>query len=96
MQEEFRNDKQVHLRMLKYVPHAVMKLLENIPFLWEQVHEVPVLYHITGAITFVNEIPRVIEPVYHTQWSKQYVACYASREAGPLALQANEVSPLRR
>ena len=54
---KWRNDKRVHLGALKYVPHAVMKLLENIPYPWEQVREVPVLYHITGAITFVNEIP---------------------------------------
>jgi pre-mRNA-processing factor 8 len=24
---------------------------------------VPALYHISGAITFVNEVPKVIEPV---------------------------------
>jgi pre-mRNA-processing factor 8 len=71
---KFRNDKRVHLGALKYVPHAVMKLLENIPFPWEQVREVPVLYHITGAITFVNEIPRVIEPIYHAQWSSMWLA----------------------
>ncbi|KAI0338909.1 pre-mRNA-processing-splicing factor [Trametopsis cervina] len=71
---KFRNDKRVHLGALKYVPHAVMKLLENIPYPWEQVREVPVLYHITGAITFVNEIPRVIEPVYHAQWSSMWLA----------------------
>jgi pre-mRNA-processing factor 8 len=71
---KFRNDKRVHLGALKYVPHAVMKLLENLPFPWEQVREVPVLYHITGAITFVNEIPRIIEPVYHAQWSTMWLA----------------------
>ncbi len=89
---KFRNDKRVHLGALKYVPHAVLKLLENIPFPWEvrplnyisktclwtlfkqQVREVPVLYHITGAITFVNETPRVIEPVYHAQWSTMWIA----------------------
>ena len=71
---KFRNDKRVHLGALKYVPHAVMKLLENIPLPWEQVREVPVLYHITGAITFVNEIPRVIEPIYHAQWSSMWLA----------------------
>lgn len=32
------------------------------------------LYHITGAITFVNEIPRVIEPAYHAQWSTMWLA----------------------
>jgi pre-mRNA-processing factor 8 len=34
----------------------VLKLLENMPMPWEQVREVPVIYHITGAITFVNEV----------------------------------------
>ena len=58
-----------------------MKLLENIPYPWEQAHEVPVLYHITGAITFVNEIPHVIEPVYHAQWSTMRLAmCRAKRD----------------
>lgn len=32
---KFRNDKRVHLGALKYIPHAVMKLLENIPCPWE-------------------------------------------------------------
>lgn len=53
---------------LKYMPHAVLKLLENMPMPWEQIRDVPVLYHITGAISFVNEIPWVIEPVYIAQW----------------------------
>lgn len=50
------------------MPHAVLKLLENMPMPWEQIRDVKVLYHITGAITFVNEIPWVIEPVYIAQW----------------------------
>ncbi|KAK6992802.1 NUC069, PrP8 N-terminal domain-containing protein, partial [Favolaschia claudopus] len=29
---KFRNDKRVHLGALKYVPPAVIKLLENIPY----------------------------------------------------------------
>ena len=71
---KFRAEKRVHLGALKYVPHAMLKLLENIPMPWEQVREVPVLYHITGAITFVNETPRVIEPVYHAQWATMWLA----------------------
>ena len=71
---KFGNNKWVHLGALKYVPHTVMKLLENIPYPWEQVREVPMLYHITGAITFVNKIPHVIEPVYHAQWSTMWLA----------------------
>jgi len=70
---KFRHDKRVYLGALKYVPHAVYKLLENMPMPWEQVRNVKVLYHITGAITFVNEIPRVIEPVYIAQWGTMWI-----------------------
>lgn len=38
-----------------------------------QVKEVKVLYHITGAISFVNEIPLVIEPVYIAQWGTMWI-----------------------
>lgn len=62
-------DKRSHLGSLKYMPHAILKLLENIPQPWELAKEVKVLYHTTGAITFVNEVPRVIEPVYTAQWA---------------------------
>jgi pre-mRNA-processing factor 8 len=37
------------------------------------VRNVKVLYHITGAITFVNEIPWVIEPIYFAQWSSMWI-----------------------
>ncbi|ORX74619.1 Prp-8-prov protein [Linderina pennispora] len=70
---KFRHDKRVYLGALKYVPHAVLKLLENMPMPWEQVREVPVLYHVTGAITFVNQIPWVIEPVYLAQWGTMWI-----------------------
>ena len=62
--KKYRHDKRVYLGALKYIPHAVFKLLENMPMPWEEVRDVSVLYHITGAITFVNEIPKVIQPVY--------------------------------
>lgn len=71
--KKFRHDKRIYLGALKYVPHSVLKLLENMPMPWEQVREVPVLYHITGAISFVNEIPRVIEPVYMAQWGSMWI-----------------------
>lgn len=59
---------------LKYMPHAVLKLLENMPMPWEQIRDCKVLYHITGAITFINEIPWVVEPVYIAQWG--YAICF--------------------
>jgi len=72
--KKFRQDKRVYLGALKYMPHAILKLLENIPMPWQNVHEVPVIYHLTGAITFVNQIPRVIEPVYIAQWGTMWIA----------------------
>jgi pre-mRNA-processing factor 8 len=71
---KFRHDKRVYLGALKYVPHAVMKLLENMPMPWEQVRQVSVLYHVTGAITFVNEIPWVIEPIFIAQWATMWIS----------------------
>lgn len=70
---KYRHDKRVYLGALKYMPHAVMKLLENMPMPWEQIRDVQVLYHITGAITFVNEIPWVIEPIYIAQWGTMWI-----------------------
>ncbi|KAH8048735.1 U5 snRNA binding protein [Aureococcus anophagefferens] len=40
---------------------------------WEQVRNVSVLYHVTGAISFVNEIPRVVEPIYAAQWGTMWI-----------------------
>lgn len=71
--KKYRHDKRVYLGALKYVPHAVLKLMENMPMPWEQIRDVKVLYHITGAITFVNEIPWVIEPIYIAQWATMWV-----------------------
>ncbi|KAI6185283.1 WD repeat-containing protein 48-like protein [Aphelenchoides besseyi] len=70
---KFRHDKRVYLGALKYMPHAILKLVENMPMPWEQIRDVRVLYHITGAITFVNEVPKVIEPVYIAQWSTMWI-----------------------
>lgn len=70
---KFRHDKRVYLGALKYVPHAVYKVLENMPMPWEQVRNVKVIYHITGAITFTNEVPWVIEPIYLAQWGAMWI-----------------------
>lgn len=70
---KYHQDKRVYLGALKFMPHAVLKLLENIPMPWEQVREVKCLYHVTGAITFVNEVPMVIEPVYLAQWGTMWI-----------------------
>ncbi|CAI7718098.1 pre-mRNA-processing-splicing factor 8, putative [Plasmodium vivax] len=71
--KKYRYDKRVYLGALKYVPHAVFKLLENIPMPWEQIKNTKVIYHITGAITFVNEIFVVIDPLYIAQWGTMWI-----------------------
>ncbi|ODV85641.1 hypothetical protein CANARDRAFT_28399 [[Candida] arabinofermentans NRRL YB-2248] len=71
--KKFSQEKRSILGSLKYMPHAILKLLETMPQPWEQTKEVKVLYHTTGAITFVNEIPRVIEPVYTAQWATMWI-----------------------
>ena len=49
---KYRHDKRVYLGALKYMPHALMKLLENMPMPWEQIRDVDVIYHITGGESF--------------------------------------------
>jgi pre-mRNA-processing factor 8 len=44
------------------------------PMPWEQSRQVSILYHVTGAITFVNEIPWVIEPIFIAQWATMWIA----------------------
>ncbi|KAK4554222.1 pre-mRNA-splicing factor 8 [Recurvomyces mirabilis] len=72
-QKKFSSDKRSYLGALKFMPHAVLKLLENMPMPWESSRDVKVLYHVNGCLTLVNEIPRVIEPVFHAQWATMWV-----------------------
>lgn len=51
---------------MKYLPHAIYKLFENIPNPWEEVKYVKAIYHTSGALTIIIDIPKVIEPVYKT------------------------------
>jgi hypothetical protein len=66
--KRYASDKRIYLGALKYAPHSVFKLMENMPMPWEVDRQVPILYHITGAISFVNQVPKVIEPIYVAQW----------------------------
>ncbi|KAL0246322.1 hypothetical protein GEMRC1_007534 [Eukaryota sp. GEM-RC1] len=44
------------------------------PMPWEARRLVKVAYHTTGALTVVDEIPRVIEPIFYAQWSCSWLA----------------------
>ncbi|KAK7918008.1 hypothetical protein PG985_009882 [Apiospora marii] len=72
-QKKYTSDKRSYLGALKFMPHAVMKLLENMPMPWESAREVKVLYHVNGCLTLVNETPRVIEPIFHAQWATMWL-----------------------
>ena len=67
--KKYQSDSRAYLGALKYVPHAMFKLLENIPMPWESVKQVPVVYHTSGAITFVDAVPKVLEPHFIAQWA---------------------------
>lgn len=71
--KRYQSEKRLYLGALKYMPHALFKLLENIPMPWESYKEVPILFHITGAICFVDHVPKVIEPVYRAQWGTAWL-----------------------
>jgi pre-mRNA-processing factor 8 len=71
--KRYQSEKRLYLGALKYVPHALYKLLETIPMPWEAYKEVPVLFHVTGAISFVDQVPKVIEPVYRAQWGTAWL-----------------------
>ena len=44
---KFRHDKRVYLGALKFVPHAVYKLLENMPMPWQQVCPLCALHYVS-------------------------------------------------
>ena len=48
---KFRHDKRVYLGALKFVPHAVYKLLENMPMPWQQV----IFYRGWRAAVFIQD-----------------------------------------
>lgn len=83
--KRFDKDKRAYLGSLKYLPHAILKLLENMPQPWEETKQVRVLYHITGAITFVNEIPRVVEPIYTSQWATTWLMMRREKETANIS-----------
>merc|ERR1719158_822471 len=70
---KFRHDKRIYLGALKYLPHAVYKLLENVPVPWQQLRNCQTVYHCSGAITFCAECQKVVEPVYLAQWGTMWI-----------------------
>eukprot|EP00834_Sanchytrium_tribonematis_P005171 NODE_296_length_10502_cov_0.638374.p1 type:complete len:2225 gc:universal NODE_296_length_10502_cov_0.638374:3591-10265(+) len=72
--KKFKGEQTAYLQALKYMPYAIMKLWENIPMPWENEKQVKTIYHIHGALTMINEIPKVIPSVFMAQWGCMWVA----------------------
>lgn len=69
LHRKFAGQKRLAIGGMKYAPHAILKLFENMPMPWEEKRKVKVLYHVAGVLTFINEVPRVVPPLYIAQWA---------------------------
>jgi len=66
-------DKRVFIASLKYVPHAIFKFLENIPMPWTRIQYNNIVFHSSGAISFISEVPRTIEQFFYAKWGITWV-----------------------
>jgi pre-mRNA-processing factor 8 len=71
---KFKDHRRLYIGALRFMPHAILKLLENIPMPWERARFVDVVYHTAGAITIINETPKCIEAQFRAQWAATWVA----------------------
>eukprot|EP00760_Papus_ankaliazontas_P008488 PhM_4_TR13843/c0_g1_i1/m.79014/K12856/PRPF8, PRP8; pre-mRNA-processing factor 8 len=71
--KRFKTERSTVAGALRYTPHAIAKLLENMPMPWEAEREVNVLFHVTGALTLISDTPKVVEPVYYAQWGTMWL-----------------------
>jgi len=70
---KFKCDKRITLGALKYLPHSVYKLLENIPMPWCASEIVHIQFHLSGSISLVEDVSRVIHPIFIAQWSTMWI-----------------------
>jgi pre-mRNA-processing factor 8 len=65
----YRAEISIHTGALKHLPRAIFKIFENIPQPYELTRYVNVVYHTSGAITFIEDSPKVIPQVFIAQWA---------------------------
>jgi hypothetical protein len=66
---KYRHDKRVYLGALKYMPHAILKLLENMPMPWEQIRSVQ--FCCTGTV-MASLGPPQVHAARHFQAAGEY------------------------
>ncbi|TBU16093.1 subunit of U5 snRNP spliceosome [Ordospora colligata] len=60
---------------MRYIPYALHNLLRSMPMPWEPLRYVPVLYHVSGVITFVTDKRRTDVYEYKKMWSVVSMRC---------------------
>ncbi|CBH14584.1 PRP8 protein homologue [Trypanosoma brucei gambiense DAL972] len=66
--KRFNAERKLCVALLRYMPLALYKLLENMPMPWEEARYVNVVYHMRGVLTLVEDTPTAPEPLYLAQW----------------------------
>lgn len=64
--------KKIFVMSLKYIPHSIFKLIENLPFPWQKINFKKILYHISGSICFITEIPYDNYQIYFCKWGMMW------------------------
>jgi pre-mRNA-processing factor 8 len=81
---KYKDHRRLYIGALRFMPHAILKLMETIPMPWQQARYVDVVYHTAGAITIVNDTPKCIEAQFRAQWAAMWVALRREkRQRGP-------------
>lgn len=80
---KFKDERKGYVGALKYLPHAMMKVLENMPMPWESCRQVSVLYHVTGALTLIRDTPTTSKPVFHAQWGTAWLCMRREKRDRP-------------
>ncbi|EAN99773.1 PRP8 protein homologue, putative [Trypanosoma cruzi] len=70
--KSFGTERKLCVALLKYMPLALYKLLENMPMPWEETRYVNVVYHMGGVLTLVDDTPTVAEQLYLAQWGSMW------------------------
>ncbi|KAH9601384.1 PRO8NT domain [Trypanosoma melophagium] len=70
--KRFNTERKLCVALLKYIPLALYKLLENMPMPWEEARYVNVVYHMGGVLTLVEDTPTVPEQLYLAQWGSMW------------------------
>ncbi len=98
---KFRHDKRVYLGALKFVPHAVYKLLENMPMPWQQA-SLPLQISFLNRASLLYLVPILFLSLWHGMGASAVrIISLSSHQAGAgqhldLQQQRHEAAMLRR